>query len=40
MDAPADFPVAPDARGVVRLFPHRHGTDAFTAVRLRRAARA
>ena len=40
VDPPTDFPVAPDARGVVRLFPHRHGTDAFTAVRLRRAARA
>ena len=40
VDAPADFPVTPDARGIVRLFPHRHGTDAFTAVRLRRTARA
>ncbi|HKZ06581.1 MAG TPA: 16S rRNA (cytosine(967)-C(5))-methyltransferase RsmB [Methylomirabilota bacterium] len=39
VDPPGDFPVAPDRRGVVRLFPHRHGTDAFTAVRLRRAAR-
>ncbi len=39
IDAPAEFPVAPDAGGVVRLFPHRHGTDAFTAVRLRRRGR-
>ena len=30
----------PDAGGMVRLFPHRHGTDAFTAVRLRRKGHA
>jgi 16S rRNA (cytosine967-C5)-methyltransferase len=39
IDAPAEFPVAPDPSGMVRLFPHRHGTDAFTAVRLRRRGR-
>ena len=37
VDAPADFPVAPDAAGFVRCLPHRHGTDGFTAIRLRRA---
>jgi 16S rRNA (cytosine967-C5)-methyltransferase len=36
VDTPGAFPVAPDARGLIRLFPHRHGTDGFTAVRLRR----
>ena len=36
VEAPDAFPVAPDARGMVRLFPHRHGTDAFTAIRLSR----
>jgi len=30
------FPVAPDAAGYVRLFPDVHGTDGFTAIRLRR----
>ena len=39
LDAPAEFLVPPDAHGMVRLFPHRHGTDAFTAVRLRRRGR-
>jgi len=39
VDAPADFPVAPDAGGVIRCLPHVHGTDGFTAVRLIRAAR-
>ncbi|MGH7373607.1 MAG: 16S rRNA (cytosine(967)-C(5))-methyltransferase RsmB [Candidatus Rokuibacteriota bacterium] len=39
VDAPADFPVAPDAGGVIRCLPHVHGTDGFTAVRLVRAAR-
>ena len=39
LDAPAEFPVPADGRGMVRLFPHRHGTDAFTAVRLRRRGR-
>ena len=40
VETPHEFPVRPDARGIVRLFPHRHGTDAFTAIRLRRGARA
>jgi 16S rRNA C967 or C1407 C5-methylase (RsmB/RsmF family) len=40
LDPPAEFPVPADARGIFRLFPHRHGTDAFTAVRLRRRSRA
>ena len=39
VDAPADFPVAPDGDGVIRCLPHVHGTDGFTAVRLVRAAR-
>ena len=36
VDPPADFPVAPDADGVIRCLPHVHGTDGFTAIRLRR----
>ena len=36
-DPPAGFPVPPDALGFVRLFPHVHGTDGFTAIRLRRS---
>jgi len=36
VDAPADFPVAPDGRGFLRCLPHVHGTDGFTAIRLRR----
>jgi 16S rRNA (cytosine967-C5)-methyltransferase len=40
VDAPADFPIAPDGPGFVRCLPHRHGTDGFTAVRLRRARAA
>jgi 16S rRNA (cytosine967-C5)-methyltransferase len=36
VDPPDGFPVAPDAAGYVRLFPHVHGTDGFTAIRLRR----
>jgi 16S rRNA (cytosine967-C5)-methyltransferase len=36
VDLPAGFPVSPDATGYVRLFPHVHGTDGFTAIRLRR----
>jgi 16S rRNA (cytosine967-C5)-methyltransferase len=35
--APPDAgPIAPDAAGFVRCLPHRHGTDGFTAIRLRR----
>jgi 16S rRNA (cytosine967-C5)-methyltransferase len=37
VDPPVDWPVAPDAAGFVRCLPHRHGTDGFTAIRLRRA---
>jgi 16S rRNA (cytosine967-C5)-methyltransferase len=37
VDAPAsDFPVAADARGMIRLQPDVHHTDGFTLVRLRR----
>ncbi len=32
----ADFPLALDDGGMLRCFPHRHGTDGFTACRLRR----
>jgi 16S rRNA (cytosine967-C5)-methyltransferase len=35
-DPPPEFPVPLDAGGVLRCEPHRHGTDGFTAVRLRR----
>ncbi len=35
-DHPADFPLPLDADGVLRCLPHRHGTDGFTALRLRR----
>jgi len=37
VDTPRDAPVVPDAGGFVRCFPHRLGTDGFTAIRLRRA---
>lgn len=40
VDTPADFPVAPDRDGFVRCLPHVHGTDGFTAIRLRKAARS
>ena len=36
LDSPGGFPVALDAAGYLRLFPHVHGTDGFTAIRLRR----
>ena len=36
VDPPEGFPVAPDAAGYVRLFPHVHGTDGFTAIRLQK----
>ncbi len=39
LDSPADFPVAPDAGGFVRCLPSVHGTDGFTAIRLRRDSR-
>jgi 16S rRNA (cytosine967-C5)-methyltransferase len=37
-DEVRDFPVPPDAHGFVRCWPHVHGTDGFTAIRLRRGA--
>jgi len=37
LDPPADFPLSLDADGFLRTRPDRHGTDGFTAVRLRRA---
>ncbi|MCI0547285.1 MAG: 16S rRNA (cytosine(967)-C(5))-methyltransferase RsmB [Candidatus Rokubacteria bacterium] len=35
-DPPEAFPVPADAAGFVRLLPHVHDTDGFTAIRLRR----
>jgi 16S rRNA (cytosine967-C5)-methyltransferase len=37
IDPPPEFPVPLDAGGALRCLPHRHGTDGFTAFRLRRA---
>jgi 16S rRNA (cytosine967-C5)-methyltransferase len=37
-EPPLDFPAAADGNGTIRLSPHHHGTDGFTAIRLRRAA--
>ncbi len=37
LDPAARFPIAPDPSGVLRCLPHRHGTDGFTAIRLRKA---
>ena len=37
LDSPAEFPVSPEPSGILRLLPHRHGTDGFTAFRLRRS---
>jgi 16S rRNA (cytosine967-C5)-methyltransferase len=36
LDPPAAFPIPPGADGFVRCLPHQHGTDGFTAARLRR----
>jgi 16S rRNA (cytosine967-C5)-methyltransferase len=36
LDPPGDFPLKLDADGYLRTRPDRHGTDGFTAVRLRR----
>ena len=36
VDAPAEFPLPLDGDGMLRCLPHRHGTDGFTAIRLRR----
>ena len=40
VDPPQGFPLPLDADGVLRCRPHLHGTDGFTAVRLRRASRS
>jgi len=40
LDAPGECPVELSPAGVLRLLPHRHGTDGFTAFRLRRALTA
>ena len=37
LDPPAEFPISPEPSGVLRCLPHRHGTDGFTAFRLRRS---
>ncbi len=37
LDPPAKFPIPLEAPGVLRCLPHRHGTDGFTAFRLRRS---
>jgi len=36
LDPPAGFPIPFGPDGVLRCLPHRHGTDGFTVVRLRR----
>ena len=36
VDPPVDTPIPLDETGTLRCLPHRHGTDGFTAVRLRR----
>ena len=36
LDPPTSFPIPLDPPGVLRCLPHRHGTDGFTAFRLRR----
>lgn len=36
VDPPAGMPIPLDATGTLRCFPHRHDTDGFTALRLRR----
>ena len=38
VDAPADTALPIDGHGTMRCLPHVHGTDGFTAVRLRRAS--
>jgi 16S rRNA (cytosine967-C5)-methyltransferase len=35
-DPPSEFPLPLDADGALRCLPHGHGTDGFTAIRLRR----
>ena len=36
LDPPAAFPIPMNPPGMLRCLPHRHGTDGFTAFRLRR----
>jgi 16S rRNA (cytosine967-C5)-methyltransferase len=36
VEPPIECPIPPDSAGFVRCLPHRHGTDGFTAIRLRR----
>ncbi len=36
IDPPPSFPIPLDPAGALRCFPHRHATDGFTAIRLRR----
>jgi len=36
VDPPVHFAVSPDTGGCIRCLPHVHGTDGFTAIRLRR----
>ncbi len=36
LDPPAEFPIPFEPPGVLRCLPHKHGTDGFTAFRLRR----
>ena len=36
VDPPPAFPIPLDPDGALRCLPHRHGTDGFTAIRLRR----
>jgi len=38
IDPPGSFPIPLEPPGVLRCLPHRHGTDGFTAFRLRRQA--
>ncbi len=37
LDPPAEFPIPFEPPGVLRCLPHKHGTDGFTAFRLRRS---
>ncbi len=39
-DDVGEFPVPPDPEGFVRCWPHVHGTDGFTAIRIRHSAAA
>ena len=37
LDPPVGFAIEPEPSGVLRCLPHRHGTDGFTAFRLRKS---